>query len=73
MLRSRLDRALWHKRPRVSRDARVCGGSFFDFERWAGSGFKPLKRNDGGEGSVKKERSTGVRDDQRTCYSGTLY
>ena len=73
MLRSNQNRALWRKRPRVSRDA-CLWWDFLDFERWAGSGFKPSKRNDGsGEGSAKKERSTGVRDDQRTCISGTRH
>lgn len=53
---------------------RGCGGTCLDVERLAGSSFKPSKRNDAGrEGSVKKERSTGVRDDQRTCASGIPY
>lgn len=75
MLQSSLTRALSRKRPRVSADARSWL-SVADSERRTGSSFKPSRRNDaGGEGSVKRERSTGVGDDQLIyCFilNGTL-
>ena len=56
----RLRIALLRKRRRVSLDACLWPANV-DAKCWTGSSFRPSKRNDaGGEGSVKKERSTGV-------------
>ena len=69
-LQNSLIRVLSRKRLRVSHGIYLCW-VFFVSERWAGSSFKPSKRNGyGGEGLVKKERSTGVGDNQRMFSSG---
>lgn len=70
-LQSQPIRAPFRKRPRVSFRVHLWL-AVANVECRAGSGFKLPRRNDaGGEGSAKKERSTGVRHDKQICCSSS--